>query len=483
MAGTTQTIRVKDVGEHEVKVIVDNARLIDDANRANNTLALKFTWLSSADNEIKIGQKDPSPVEINWIGWDDYRKLEAKQAKFEQAALQKSVTPTPDATTMPLDPTPPGRNQPAVVSQPSPPPAPAKQASPATPKMIAKAEPDPKPAVQNVPPAAKPLDPKQAPAMAKAEAKLAAAPKQDEKPQPPVKLEAKGKTDQAQLMTGDKPADKPVAAPPMNLKPARDFALSSKPVPSNPGPNASLPEPVKNGKIADVSEKHAPQIAPDSKSNPDNKSRRIDGEPNQPPMLAVLPTKPQLKDPAGSPQKQTPEKNVPVDRTQQAPQKPVDPVKKTADGNQQQPTPEMQPTPASPAQKPVPPSPPPQPASSARPTPAPKTERESAPVTLIQGLKIHPGKVLAQQGLQINTVNARFSTVAMMTSAPINPDVVVVFNKTGEVAKAEIIRSTGYANIDGPILASLYKWTAQGEILQKVPATLTIQVHILLGPE
>ncbi len=102
--------------------------------------------------------------------------------------------------------------------------------------------------------------------------------------------------------------------------------------------------------------------------------------------------------------------------------------------------------------------------SEADPTVAPKTDSESPAVSRIEGLEIQPGAVYSVQGVKLTTVVPRFSLVAKRTTAPRNPIVRLTFDAGGKVIRADVLRSSGYDNVDGPILNSLYKWTAEGPI-------------------
>jgi outer membrane biosynthesis protein TonB len=134
-----------------------------------------------------------------------------------------------------------------------------------------------------------------------------------------------------------------------------------------------------------------------------------------------------------------------------------------------------------PTPEPVAPSPPtPASASEARPTAAARSDREAPPTTVLEdSFRVVPGRVEARHGLEIQTVAPRFSIPARFT-APRNPVAEVVFNRHGEVVDARLTRSTGYENVDGPILASLYRWRAKGERIEQMQGTLTITVNILL---
>ncbi|MCX5690087.1 MAG: hypothetical protein NTV94_09965, partial [Planctomycetota bacterium] len=56
-------------------------------------------------------------------------------------------------------------------------------------------------------------------------------------------------------------------------------------------------------------------------------------------------------------------------------------------------------------------------------------------------------------------------------SSPRNPVVRVTFGRSGKVIKADFIdgQTTGWPDVDGPLKDALYRWTASGEELKKLP--------------
>lgn len=171
------------------------------------------------------------------------------------------------------------------------------------------------------------------------------------------------------------------------------------------------------------------------------------------------------------------------DKTEQTP-KPVPPAQQQAVPmpDAQNPT---QPTQPQPAQQPSPaaqrqPAAEPKQTDKPNPTVAAKSDFESPPVSEIASAEIHPGAVVSIQGVSIKTIRARYSVVAMMTSViPHDPIFRVHFSDKGIVDSVEKLRSSGYDNVDGPIVTSLWKWKAQGKLGAD---GLTIRrLHILLG--
>lgn len=132
-------------------------------------------------------------------------------------------------------------------------------------------------------------------------------------------------------------------------------------------------------------------------------------------------------------------------------------------------------TPEKQAEKPKPtPEKPTKPAPAVTQPPAPTARqpgggpRESSPTSQHKPRKIRPGKPIAMEGLQINTVAPLFSTITRLTSAPSNPLVSVTFDTKGKAVKAEILQSSGDTDVDRPVLDAVYQWTAQGKKLDEL---------------
>lgn len=483
----TQKVTLDKPGEHQVALVVDPDDLLSESDKTNNRRTGQFVWVSP-DKEIEVGQTDISPVAINWISYDDFRKLQGQREKFDQPAVQSAVTPDPKIEQAPLDPTPPmpkpAPKQPQTVA--AAPPSPQQVAAPQQPKSTP--APDAaaplsgsREAAQTPDTPARPIKPLQvaenpaAPPRGLPDAKPVAKPEPTSKmtqPSPPSAIAAAGdKPDMHHPITDASPADKSVDAPPIAGEPARQVALLTPAIKPPTGVNPVLPTPI-DAPISDIAQRKTPPIAPDVKSDPTDRSMKLDG-PGLP--------RPAPPAPRGVP-------DAPDEKPQ--PDKPVDTVAKTADAApQSDPKPmldplsgsrEAAPSPA-PTLTPTPPAP--QPSDEPKPTNAPKDEREAPPVSRIENLVVRPGAVIARHGIQINTVAPRFSPVALHSSIPANPDLVLTFDKAGKVIHVRFAKATGYDNIDGPLLTATYKWTAKGPELDKVPQNLIVTVHILLTPE
>lgn len=119
-------------------------------------------------------------------------------------------------------------------------------------------------------------------------------------------------------------------------------------------------------------------------------------------------------------------------------------------------------------------------------TPGEKSERESDATSLKDPINVRLGRPAAAEGLEIVTKRPEFSVTTQLTSYPSrNPRLKVTFNRDGRVSKAQFIEPTGLSDIDDPVLHAVYRWTARGEALSKLPAEnkqagLSITVTILL---
>lgn len=110
---------------------------------------------------------------------------------------------------------------------------------------------------------------------------------------------------------------------------------------------------------------------------------------------------------------------------------------------------------------------------------SPKADKESHPVSLHDGpVLIRPGQVITGRGIEIKTSVPRLSVVARFV-LPSNPVIKVTFDSHGDVVQAEFIRTSGYENWDGPVLASLYRWKAQGPMLDDLKRGFELEVELL----
>lgn len=119
-------------------------------------------------------------------------------------------------------------------------------------------------------------------------------------------------------------------------------------------------------------------------------------------------------------------------------------------------------------------------------TPGEQSDRESDGASLEEPVQVRLGRPAAAKGLEIITRRPEFSRVTRLTVYPaINPRLRVTFNREGRVSAASFLDPTGLAEVDSPVLHAVYRWTAKGEALTKLPkddpkAGVTITVTILL---
>lgn len=101
-------------------------------------------------------------------------------------------------------------------------------------------------------------------------------------------------------------------------------------------------------------------------------------------------------------------------------------------------------------------------------------ESDAAAVVVVPSNKL--GKPLAAKGLNITTVRPRWSTTTLLTTAPKSPLVQIEFRRDGAVVDAKFVgkQSTGYLEVDDPLLDAIHKWRAKGKQLDQLPPGRTI---------
>jgi hypothetical protein len=103
--------------------------------------------------------------------------------------------------------------------------------------------------------------------------------------------------------------------------------------------------------------------------------------------------------------------------------------------------------------------------------PGQKAEEESAAASVTESLVYRPGQPLAGKGLKVNTVTPRYGVTTQLTTSPKNTVIRITFGRNGKVIRAVFMDSgTGFEDVDGPLLDAVYRWTAKGEVLEKIPA-------------
>lgn len=111
-----------------------------------------------------------------------------------------------------------------------------------------------------------------------------------------------------------------------------------------------------------------------------------------------------------------------------------------------------------------------------------RSERESDASSLTEPVEVLPGQPAAAEGLEIITRRPIFTRYTRTTVLPDNPRIKVTFDRTGRVTKAVITQTSGYADVDNPVINSVYQWVAKGERLAALTASgeFTLSVQIIL---
>lgn len=270
------------------------------------------------------------------------------------------------------------------------------------------------------------------------------------------------------------PAPQPEAPVPTPAPPSESPAkLPSTPPPLPPPPREVIIAPETRAVPDDVRDGGPEEHPPAQTTKPD-----------QPPQDAPSPPKPEDSKPEDpKPDPANPDAAPPADEPPA-----VEPV-----------TPEPPPSeePADPTPKPAPPASPPSPqpapspAPGANPQPAPagdpgeQSDKEADATSIKQAVDYRNGRVKAGEGLDIRTVKPEFSNYTVLTALPRVPVVEITFNTKGRVKNVRIVQSSGYKDVDEPILNAVWAWSAKGKQLEALArkdpkAVLKISVRMLL---
>jgi TonB family protein len=117
-----------------------------------------------------------------------------------------------------------------------------------------------------------------------------------------------------------------------------------------------------------------------------------------------------------------------------------------------------------------------------------RSEKEADAGSKEAPVEIVLGRPAAGKGLEIITKRPKrnpFSLFTRTTAMPGNPVIEVKFGRDGRVVSAKIVRSSGVADVDDPVIAAVYGWTARGKQLASLPAQdptagISITVTILI---
>lgn len=94
------------------------------------------------------------------------------------------------------------------------------------------------------------------------------------------------------------------------------------------------------------------------------------------------------------------------------------------------------------------------------------SDRESDFAAIQEAVTVRFGRPLSTKGLEIKTVRPRYSQYTKLTATPRSPVIKVRFDQTGRVVSAEYVRTSGYTDVDRPLLDAIYQWRAAGSTLE-----------------
>lgn len=118
----------------------------------------------------------------------------------------------------------------------------------------------------------------------------------------------------------------------------------------------------------------------------------------------------------------------------------------------------------------------------ARPTSAPRSDRESPLAALERTVyRISPGQVLTAGDFEIKTALPNYSAITIASAAPRNAVAAITFAPDGRVIEARLLRDTGEANVDAPVLRSLYRWRVTGDRLAEVDRAFTLRFNLIFN--
>ncbi len=114
-----------------------------------------------------------------------------------------------------------------------------------------------------------------------------------------------------------------------------------------------------------------------------------------------------------------------------------------------------------------------------------KSDRESDATSVIDAPPStwRNGKPLARKGVEVKTRKPELPILTRLTTSPANPVCEIIFGRDGVPVTCRILQSSGYPDIDGPVLDALYRWRAKGSQLDKLPPgkTLPFRVRFILN--
>jgi TonB family protein len=140
--------------------------------------------------------------------------------------------------------------------------------------------------------------------------------------------------------------------------------------------------------------------------------------------------------------------------------------------------------------KPVPASPAtPQPGAAPVPVPSgspgEQADKEADATSIKTAVEYRNGRVQAGEGIDIVTVKPEFSNFTVLTSMPRTPVVEITFTTRGKVKNVRMLQSSGYKDVDEPIVTAVWAWKAKGKKLEALAkqnpnSLLKISIRMLL---
>lgn len=119
-------------------------------------------------------------------------------------------------------------------------------------------------------------------------------------------------------------------------------------------------------------------------------------------------------------------------------------------------------------------------------TPSAQSDRESHAFSTIEADLRHwrDGQPLAAHGVEVKPQQPHFTLLQRMSASPGNPLVVIRFRSDGVPADASVVQSSGSASVDASIEASLFRWRATGEAIDRLGErqTFDVRIRIILNP-
>lgn len=117
-----------------------------------------------------------------------------------------------------------------------------------------------------------------------------------------------------------------------------------------------------------------------------------------------------------------------------------------------------------------------------------RSESESDPTSKTDPIEIRFGQTVAGDGIEIVTRRPRqpvFSKLTRVVAWPTNPVVAATFDASGTVVEVKIVKTSGFDDVDQPVLNMVYSWRATGPRLESLAKTdpnarFTLRFAILL---